>query len=311
MVGDQAVTPSILIGIPSFRRPQGLRRLLASLASQENADQFDIAIFVAESDSEKQQALAVCTDGIPDLRWPLSCRVVAQAGVSAARNEILDEARIRGAGYVAMLDDDEVADPSWLTELMSVQQRTGADVVGGPLLFEFAAEPPPAVRHCGLFGARFSDTARAPALCATNNVLLSCERLAKSGWPMFDLRFGFSGGEDTEYFMRLRSAGFSFAWAPSALARDAVSEQRQRSAEILKRAFRFGNSEVRVLYARSALPALGASLTKGIAVLVGSPILALMMVSPSKRLWAPAKIARAIGKFSALFGYNNSYYGPS
>jgi succinoglycan biosynthesis protein ExoM len=40
-------------------------------------------------------------------------------GIARARNAALDKATELGADWIAMLDDDEVADPRWLANLMA------------------------------------------------------------------------------------------------------------------------------------------------------------------------------------------------
>jgi succinoglycan biosynthesis protein ExoM len=311
MTSNRPATASILIGIPSFRRPDGLKRLLLSLAKQENVGDLNVRIFVAESDAAKQEAVALCREGVPQLPWPLTCGVAEEPGVSSARNAILAQARALNVDLVAMLDDDEVADPNWLADIVTVQQQTQADVVGAPVVFELAADAPAAIRNCGYFGSTADRKGRKALLFGTGNVLLSCAALAKHDWPMFDQRFALGGGGDTEYFMRLRSQGLSFAWAESAIARDFVSDERQRPAQILRRAYRFGNSQIHVLSTRSETRALATSLVKAIVILAASPALIVMMLLPSRRLWAPAKILNAVGRVSAILGYGISYYGAS
>jgi GT2 family glycosyltransferase len=311
MTNDQPASPSILIGIPSFRRPDGLKRLLLSLSKQEDAGDLNVRVFVAESDAAKQEAVALCREGVSQLSWPLTCGLAEQPGVSSARNAILAEARSRGVDLVAMLDDDQVADPNWLADIVSLQQQTQADVVGAPLVFEFGPDAPASIRYCGYFSSADERNARKKLLFATNNVLFSCEALAKHDWPKFDERFTFGGGGDTEYFMRLLSLGLSFAWAESAIARDFVSDERQRPAQILRRAYRFGNSQIHVLSTRSETRALATSLVKAVVILAASPALIVMMLLPSRRLWAPAKILNAIGRLTAILGYSIRYYGAS
>ena len=37
-----------------------------------------------------------------------------------------------GISWVAVIDDDEIADPEWLERMCAASERFGADIVGGP-----------------------------------------------------------------------------------------------------------------------------------------------------------------------------------
>jgi succinoglycan biosynthesis protein ExoM len=299
----------VVIGIPSFRRPDGVRNLLRSIAGQEDIGDLAIEIFVADSDPLRREARAVCEDQAAYFRWPLRCEVVEDAGVSAARNRILADARAREADFVAMLDDDEVADARWLSELVAMQERTGADAVGGLVRYDLPADVPASVLRYGYFNRPRWPPGSVPLLLGAGNVLICCHSLERVGWPSFDARFGASGGEDAEYFIRLRSIGFRYAWAPAAIATEQVSGDRLRETAIVSRAWRTGNNEVRIYQANRRAGALAVTIAKAAAMLLASSLLAPMLLIPSRRLWLRSKWASSTGMIAALFGRSASYYG--
>ncbi|HEX5237456.1 MAG TPA: glycosyltransferase [Sphingomicrobium sp.] len=301
----------MLIGIPSFRRPEGLRTLLRSLAKLEDVEGLAIEIFVADNDPRGREAAAVCDEEAPDLAWPVRSGIVAQPGISAARNRIIAEARSRSAEFVAMLDDDEIAQPGWLCALLAMQRRTSADAVGGLVRYEFASALPPSIAASGYLKTVPRPAGEVPILTAANNVLISCKSLQALDWPEFDHRFGASGGEDTEYFARLRRKRFRFAWAPDALTIEHVPLDRMNERAVLARAFRTGNNEVRIYLVNGWTGAIGVAIAKGAALILTAPLFAPILLIRSRRLWLLAKWASAVGRIAALLGRRTSYYGTS
>lgn len=299
---------SILIGIPSFQRPKGLRALLDSLATQQGVDEARIELFVADNDPARREAFEVCGARSSEFRWPLKCRVVADPGISAARNAILKYARERNVDFIAMLDDDETVSNNWLCQMLATQARFNADVVGGPVFYDFEEEPSAAVRNCGMLGTRLSDEGLLPRVDATNNVLLKRASLESVGWPTFDASFGLTGGGDTEFFTRLQKNGLRFAWSPAAVAREVVPKDRSQASWIIRRAFRVGNSNMRIAQMHQGAFGSSVSLAKAIVLLATAPFCAPLLIVPSRRLWIITKWAKSVGKFAALVGRHYDEY---
>jgi len=300
----------VLIGIPSFRRPHTLGLLLDSLEHQVGLDGHDVRLFVADSDAGHGDAIALCRARAATMRRPLSSALVAEPGISAARNRILAEARAIGADFLAMIDDDETAEPGWLAALLDVQAATGADLVGGPVVYGFDGPMPAGLAH-GPFAQRRRPTGRTPSLDTTNNVLLWCPALSRIGWPSFDPAFGLTGGEDKEYFTRLAKAGLLFAWAQDAVVHERVGPERRRLGSILRRSFRIGSTDLAVARLHAPPAVARRELAKGTAALISAPLLIPLLLSPSRRLWVLRKWWRAAGKLSAAFGHRYTAYGPA
>ena len=62
--------------------------------------------------------------------WPMVYRHAPTPGVATARNAGLAATT---APLIAFLDDDEAAEPGWLSALADARDRLGADVVFGPI----------------------------------------------------------------------------------------------------------------------------------------------------------------------------------
>lgn len=288
-----------------------MRKLLASLEVQEEVEEFIVEVFVADNDPSRREALQVCNDLERNYRWPIACSIVTEPGISAARNAILEEGRARQVDFIAMLDDDEIAASGWLAEILRVQGRFQADAVAGPMHYLFTRDTPAAVIKCGVFVTPDQPEGILPVIFATPNVLLDCAALARSDWPQFNISFGLTGGEDREFFLRLRKLGFRFAWAPTAETFEAVATSRTRSSFILRRSFSNGNADIRIRRVHRDLGGTAASLGKAAVLLATAPFGAVLLLSPSKRLWMLAKWARSIGKLAAVVGVRHEEYAAA
>jgi succinoglycan biosynthesis protein ExoM len=298
----------ILIGIPSYRRPDKLGALLRSLQQLSDVDALTIEVFVADNDGQGQAAHVLCQSHAPTWRWPLSSAVVERRGISAARNRILEEAQRRCADLVAMVDDDELVSPEWLAKLIEAHGQFGAQVIGGPVLYEFERPAGAALLASGAFPLKRRATGIVLFVNATGNILLECAALARLGWPRFSEQFGTSGGEDKEFLTRLKKGGLAFAWADDAIVCESVPAARMETSAVVARAFAIGNADYRIDARHAPARARVSHVAKSTAVLLTSPLLLPGMINSAFRLKALRRFGRSAGKLAAAFGRASEHY---
>ncbi|HEY3636580.1 MAG TPA: glycosyltransferase [Rhizomicrobium sp.] len=302
--------PRIVIAIPTFRRPQGLEHLLLALAGlKTNAE---ISILVADNDEERRDGTAVVARlKSPLYPWPLEVISVPERGIAQARNRLVEHALDSSdPDYIAMIDDDEWPDADWLDAFLDVARNTGADALHGAVVPEFDVKPGRWVASCRGLSPMRGRTGPARMIHGTSNVLIRCDVLRKLERPLFDHRFALSGGEDKDFFTRLAKTGAHFAWADAAIVHAHVPASRSNPAWALRRAFRIGNSDMRVFikYERGLLTRAKESMKIAGALLL-SPIAAILLAPSARRRMAPlCKFARATGKLAALFGARYDEY---
>jgi succinoglycan biosynthesis protein ExoM len=235
----------VAICITTFRRPDGLKRLLASLDGLifVRSPRPDIMVFVIDNDPDRplhttHQDLSTWT------RLPLDYRVEANRGLAHARNAAL-AAVPDGFDAIAFIDDDEWAEPQWLDALLAVRASSGATVVQGPVRPQFSAEPEPWMRAVGFYEVGpFADAADLN-WGASGNCLLDKSRLDAAD-VRFDVAYNVSGGEDTDLFDRLLRAGHRIVAAADAVAYETVPADRMNVAWAMRRSFRLGHTLGRV-----------------------------------------------------------------
>ena len=105
----------------TFRRPRGLEALLTSLAKLDNPGPgYGVKVIIVDNDPDgsARSIVETCRTTMP---WELVYTVEPRRGIPFGRNTAVRTAG--DADFVAFLDDDEVAEPDWLTELLRVQRR--------------------------------------------------------------------------------------------------------------------------------------------------------------------------------------------
>ncbi len=263
----------VAVCVATYRRPEGLLRLLHALEAQEAVGgPAEVAIVVVDNDASGS-ARGICREAAAWLPLPLRYAVEERRGIPQARNAAL--AAADDADFVAFLDDDVTPEPGWLVSLLAAQSRSGADVVTGPCLARFLEPPAPWIVEGGFFdGPRHDDGTRL-ATAYTHNVLVRGSLVAAGG-ARFDERLALTGGEDSELFGRLARAGARIVWAEDAVVHEWVPPSRARASWILRRSFRTGAAGTWIEAARGARPAAAIAchglrcLAKGAAMLMTS-----------------------------------------
>lgn len=232
--------PHAVVCIPSFRRPDGLKKTLASLATQQV--DFSFAIVVIDNDGVGQEALAVTQSFLSDTGMLGQAFVEPQQGNCYAINSAFAKARslYPSASYFLMIDDDEIASPIWLANMVRTAETLGVDIVGGPVIRAFDKPASKGVELHPLFGSIEAKTGPVDMIHGSGNCLLSkrvFERLEK---PQFDVQFNFLGGGDMDFFTRSKRSGLRFGWSAEAIITEFVPVERMEPKWIMTRSLRTG-----------------------------------------------------------------------
>ena len=302
--------PEVVVAIPTFRRPRSLVRLLAALEKIET--KANVTVVVADNDAERHEGYDLCvTLRDQGYRWALDPVVAAERGIAQARNALVERAlSYPGAGFVAMLDDDEWPSPQWLDQFLRVQKETQADALQGSILFEFAAAPKAWARGFDGVSSIRRSTGPQPMLEGAGNILLTRSCLESSERPWFDPAFALTGGEDRDFFERLARLGKCFAWADEATAFTVVPASRTSLRWTLERAYSIGNTEMRIFLKHR--PHFRASIREfakiALALLLTPIMLVILAAVPNRAADALRRFFRNVGKIAALMGRRHNEY---
>jgi succinoglycan biosynthesis protein ExoM len=228
----------IALSISTLGRPEGLRATLESLAAQRPAAggvEFDLRAVVANNDPDDPRPAAVATEVVEATGLPIEVRHEPRRGIAPPRNLGLATAieLVGPNGLVGFIDDDEIAPPGWLAELLRVKAAFGAEIVTGPVEPEFEEAPPTWIVDGGFFArARRPTGARLP-YAFTNNIVFDASLPARlDRW--FDDSF-LRIGEDHHFFERLARTGAAIVWADEAPVVERIPPRRANETWIVER----------------------------------------------------------------------------
>jgi GT2 family glycosyltransferase len=235
-------------------------------------------------------------------RWPLKAVIEDARGIAQARNRLVTEALASDAHFIAMIDDDEWPEEGWIDELLRAQKLFQADLVQGSVLFGHSRSGAiPDIRH-----------ASGPVALAegAGNLLIRRGVSEILQVPWFDPAFALTGGEDRDFFLRLKRAGGRFAWSDEARVLGDVPPQRNEFGWAMRRAYSNGNSDMRVLlkHRPGLLPVIGESLKILGALLLSLPLALILGLSPNHRRAPLTRLCRAAGKLTAMAGARYNEY---
>ncbi|MEM8789494.1 MAG: glycosyltransferase [Pseudomonadota bacterium] len=284
---------SVAISIATFRRPQGLKALLASLDAMDlPPDPPAIRIIVTDNAPE---AAATETLGPIDAlsRWPVIYTQEPVRGIVAARNRGLDTVP-EDVDYVTSLDDDETVSAGWLIAMLTTMETTGAVAAVGPVSPVYEVPPPAWIEKLDIFRLGPFQQAEALRFGMTGNC---CFRAAflRQHKLRFDMRFNQTGGEDEELFFRIRARGGRVAAAADALVHDSVPAGRLNARWVLKREHRKGNTLTRIALLHGQGP--GLRLVKAFGAIGYGGLLACsgLIGAPARRMHGIMQMSRGLG----------------
>jgi len=257
-----------------------LRDALDSVVRQDTEGRYTYEVVVID-DGSTDDTPAVMAEAAA--RSPVPVRCVQEGrggGIAVARNTGVTEAR---GEWIAFFDDDQLAGPEWLGDLLAVALEQDARCVGGPRTLNLTAEQLATLGPIrrGMLGEElYPDRPvrfEGKGLPTTGNLLIHREIFEKVS--LFDASMAFSG-EDSDLLFRARDAGFAIWTAPRAVVKHMIPEYRLEPGYFRWTSLRWGANFAKMDWKRAGrastlLRALG---RLGQAVLATFPALVLALL---------------------------------
>ena len=288
---------SVDVCVCTYERP-AVAATLASIAALEGLEGLRVRVVLADN-AETPEAAELARQARRRLGLDVVYAHAPARNISLARNACLDAAE---GAWIAFLDDDETATPPWLEALLAEAEAGGWDAVLGPVDAIYPPQAPGWIRAGDFHSTRPVWVRGAIETGYCGNVLIRRALVERAGLR-FDPTLGRSGGEDVDFFYRLREAGGRIGFAPRALAVETTPADRLALGRLLKRRFRSGQTHGRQLQRRlrgvSVVGALALASLKAGACAAGA---AAMLASERRRNGLLARAALHFGVVCRLAG---------
>jgi hypothetical protein len=193
---------------------------------------------------------------------------------------------------------------------LQAQGETGADVLYGAVLREFERKPGIWAAYCpGVASTRITSDAN-NIMPGAGNLLVRRASLEDLSKPCFDPAFALTGGEDKDFLTRLKKQGCKFAGVDDAICTEFVPASRANLRWALQRAYRIGNSDMRVAlkYESTRATMVGEGIKIAGAFLLFPLLFVISMPFAQRRAVPLWKLYRAAGKLAAVFGRHFNEY---
>ena len=233
--------------------------VVCTYASERFAD-FCEAVESLQAQTHDPIEIVLVIDGNPEVYEETTARFGGSDDVIIHCNETnegLSYSRTQGVkratgDVIAFLDDDAIAEPDWIEELLRGYEYTDAIAVGGRMVPEWVAGKPTFLpeEFYWLVGANYER--RLEPWSEVRNTLgsnMSFRREVFEELGGFDEDVGLSGdnqiqADETEFAIRMRKTfGKGMLYNPDAVVAHKVFEYRTRPGWLLKRAFWQGYSK--------------------------------------------------------------------
>ena len=236
-MGGGRVVALIIIAISSIGRPD-LLKTLASLDVQDLDKARKLHVIIG--DDSRDGAVPRLLANFALERITIQIINVNRQNISHCRNATLNAALAYDeCTYVGYIDDDEVAEPNWLSTLLHTLETNEADAAFGLVLSRFDDDVPLWLQQLDPLTRSRREKDGETSVGRTGNALLRADKLRIADLS-FDPDLGLTGGEDTAFFAAFKALGNRLWFNANARAHEFVPASRMDPTFLLKRSMRSG-----------------------------------------------------------------------
>jgi glycosyltransferase involved in cell wall biosynthesis len=298
----------ITIGIPTYKRPEMLMKLVGSIADCEIAPALisSVNIIIVDNDIEKsaKQVVSVLIDRFSNYKISYFCYPFK--GLSNVRNELIQKGLEHDPDFFVFVDDDEYVSVQWLNQLVKTIVNNKGDLTMGPVNSVVSSSVPPYV-SCWLDRAVYPDNTKL-AFIRSGNLIIRVRSLLKLN-VMFDTRFNQTGGEDSYFGLQMIKKGASVFWAANAIAYETVPDNRANIKWIMKRYYNGANKFAYVLKIEKEKAKIVRKFVVSILYILIGTVAAVFTFFPiRKRYWGVLKISEGFGGVAGILTIRYAAY---
>ncbi|MBB1379349.1 glycosyltransferase family 2 protein [Pseudoalteromonas sp. SR43-2] len=226
----------IVTTLTTGARNNTFNECLASLQALTNINGYQIEILVVENNQQPDDQVKKIISNYDNSDKRVNHLLEPVQGIPSARNAALKYAKQRGYTYLAFIDDDAFASPSWIETLVNANKYS--NVASGPQLAIFPEGTSLFYCNATVYQERKLADGAEIKWSATNNVLIDVNFM-----NINNLSFNpklINGGEDKELFLRVNKLGGKIIWSESSVVSEYIASSRLSVAWAMRRTFRIG-----------------------------------------------------------------------
>ena len=301
----------VTIVVPTFRRPDSLKRLLLSILDDISA-QDDVVIVVADNDVAESARETVETISKTH-QTQIIYTVAPDPGVSNARNAGMQLVATR---YVLFLDDDMEVVAPYLDPALKASTELGTSLTFIPAI---AALPDGSEALSHWLAPLFSRVISGPTRIitetfGTGGCLVDLKGIELPN-PVFDPAMNETGGEDDLFFRQIIRQGGKVGWCAEAKAWEHVPSHRATMRYLWVRHFAYGQTPSREAADRGIKGLLSMLKWMGVGVIQtiirGTAFLILKIAGRPSSIGQFSKLAEGVGKIFWWDGMSPKLYGAN
>ena len=293
----------VVIGIPTYKRPAMLEKLLKSIDANNIAEELisKIDIVVVDNDMEKSAESVVSKyNGDKNNEHMVHYFCYPKKGLSNVRNEILIHSHKLNPDFIITIDDDEYADENWLNEMVKKCIEKSCDIVIGTVVPVFETDVKTYISH---WFPVISYPENLPMNAMKSGNTLFSAKFISDNKLYFDNRFNSSGGEDTFFGMQAIDKGAEIFFAKKAVVYETIPKDRSTLNWLVKRRFRGATTYSYChLIQRNYKVLFKKFLVSIIYIIIGILTLPLILAPFTMRYWGLLKLMDGIGGIYGMMG---------
>jgi len=292
---------NIVICIPTYKRPQMLKKLLLSII-ENNVNKAlikDINIIVIDNDVDKT-AEKISQEVKKEFYeyHKLNYYNYPEKGLANVRNEMFERALEYNPDYIACIDDDEYASSDWINQLILTITSNNGEIAVGPVIKIIESKVSPYISYW--FKTPNIDNNKKIEYFRTGNFIINVNFLQESK-VKFDCKFNSTGGEDTHFGAKAIKQGANLFWAANAIVYETTPENRANINWLIKRRYTNANNYTYILFLEKKYTKLLKKICVNFIYLVlGLISLVILPFRFKFKYWGILKLAESIGSFAGL-----------
>ncbi len=301
----------ISVCIATYKRPDLLEKLLISIINQKGIDEHTIEFVIVDNDNKwsAKDTVDKIRNLIQDnIRFSIIYSMQPEKNISLTRNKTLELATGK---FIFFIDDDEYADELCIYNHINVINQFKGDVSIGSVLPYYKNTVPLFIQDCDVFRRINFENGASSKFFITGNTMIKKEALTKFN-IQFDPAYGLTGGEDNDFFSKIKKKGGGIISCNTAIAFEFIPDQKANLKSLINRVFRTGNNYTRTLInsnKKKVIIALS-QIIKGIAQFLIAIFIALFLlpINRTKSLnWFLKSVSNIAKPFAVIGYYPKSY----